>query len=62
LQSRIDECLERNQLRQGKACIPDAGVRHHHSRLEIPSLEEGFASLHFVRMDHDQFEVEDWTP
>lgn len=61
MQSRIDDCLQRNRLRPGKACIPEGGVRHHHSRLELPSLAEGFASLHFVRMAADEFEVLVWT-
>ena len=61
IQSRIQECLERNRGRFGDACIPDAGVRDHHARLEVPLLEEGFAALRFVRMAGMEFEVEDWN-
>lgn len=62
MQSRILECLERNRGRTGDACIPDAGVRDHHARLELPSLDEGLGALRFVRMVEHDFEVEDWMP
>lgn len=62
MQSRVQDCLGRNRGRVGAACIPDGGVRDHHARLELPSLDEGFATLRFVRMAGEDFEVEDWTP
>ena len=37
------------------------GVRGTHARLEIPSPDEGFDALFYVRMDEKQgFVVEDW--
>jgi predicted kinase len=61
MQSRISDCLQRNQQRAERAKIPDAGVIHHHSRLELPSPDEGFASLQFVMMTATDFEVYPWT-
>jgi predicted kinase len=60
-QSKIDDCLGRNSLREGKARIPDAGVRGHHSRLERPSLTEGFERLDYVILSGDGFEVHPWN-
>jgi predicted kinase len=59
-QSRIEDCLARNRLRTGSARIPDAGVRDHHSRLELPSLDEGFSELSFVSLGESGFIVTPW--
>ena len=59
-QSCLQAALERNSRRQGTARIRDAGVWHHHARLELPCIEEGFASLHFVKLAGDGFEVHPW--
>jgi predicted kinase len=58
--SALGPALTRNQLRVGNARIPDAGVRDHRARLEIPNLGEGFDRLYFVRLAEDGFQVEDW--
>lgn len=60
LQSRIADCLERNLQRQGKARIPDAAVKHHHAVLELPSMNEGFTSLHYVSIGDGKFEINPW--
>ncbi|WP_035609053.1 AAA family ATPase [Haloferula sp. BvORR071] len=59
-QSRIQDCLERNRQRRGADRIPDVGVRDHHARLELPSLEEGFTELHFVSMTEEGFTITPW--
>ena len=51
LQSRIDDCLERNAARGEEERVPEAGVRGTHGRLEMPRLDEGFDELHFVEAD-----------
>lgn len=58
--SSIEDALERNNQREGKERIPEVGVRGCYNRLEIPSLEEGFDKLYFVRLVDDKFMVEDW--
>src|SRR6185369_9492529 len=59
--SRVDEALERNRQREGKARIPDKGVAGVAGRLELPTLEEGFDELWYVRMDGaGGFVVEEW--
>ena len=50
-ESNIEDALRRNSLRQGKANIPEVGVRSTHRKLEIPHYEEGFDELHYVLLD-----------
>ena len=59
-QSKLDASLTRNRNREGAARIPDAGVRDHHARLELPHPDEGFSALFFVRLAEAGFEVEGW--
>ena len=59
--SRIQEALERNRQRQGKARIADKGVLGTAGRMKIPSLVEGFDELWYVHMDGTGgFSVERW--
>lgn len=60
-QSRTTDALARNAARAGKARVPDLAIRGASGQLELPSAEEGFASLHFVRLEgSNQFIVEEW--
>lgn len=38
-------CWERNALREGRARVPEVGLKVVHSRLQPPTLEEGFAEV-----------------
>jgi predicted kinase len=59
-QSRIEEALARNSLRANP--IPELGLRGTFARLELPSLEEGFDELSYVRMNGSGgFTVEAWN-
>ncbi len=58
--SSVDECDERNAQRQGKAKIPERGIRGASARLEIPSMDEGFDALFYVWIDGERFIVEEW--
>ena len=49
--SKVQDALERNRKREGKARIPDKGVTGTAGRLELPVLIEGFDELWYVRMD-----------
>jgi predicted kinase len=60
-QSRKSECIERNRKREGAARIPDIGVGAMSAKLELPSSNEGFDTLYFVRIDNDAFVVEPWN-
>lgn len=60
-ESKLEGALMRNSQREGAARIRDAGVRYHHDQLELPSLDEGFSSLFFVKLLEDGFNVETWN-
>jgi predicted kinase len=58
-QSSVSEALERNASRPERERVPEVGIRGTHSRLEIPSFEEGFDALYYVRIgERGEFEVE----
>jgi predicted kinase len=59
-QSQVKECLERNSRRTGKQRIPDVGALSAYSRLEIPSFDEGYDELKYVKIKDGKFRVTDW--
>ena len=60
--SAFEECLQRNDQRTGKQRIPIAGLRGTASRMELPSMTEGFDALRYVRIDETgSFVVEEWN-
>lgn len=60
-ESKIATILERNQHRLGKERIPEAGIRAAYNKLQIPTLDEGFDKLYYVKIDpQGSFEVVEW--
>jgi len=60
--SGIKETLARNEQRTGKECVPRQALLATHAKLELPRLDEGFDSLHYVFINADgNFVVEDYT-
>lgn len=49
----LKECLARNARRDGGRVIPPAGVRATYSRMQPPTMSEGFDELHEVRIVTD---------
>lgn len=58
--SNLEECLARNVLREGKECIPVAGLKGTHNKLELPQYSEGFDQLYYVSMNAGAFDVDEW--
>jgi predicted kinase len=56
--SEAPACLERNQLREGKARVPAVAIFTAARRLERPTLDEGFDALYTVALDADGFHVD----
>src|SRR5919202_1102273 len=52
-ESRLADCLLRNQGRQGKGRVPDVALYATAKKLQPPSLGEGFDQLFHVRMAED---------
>ncbi|RKH20294.1 ATP-binding protein [Corallococcus praedator] len=59
-QSKVADALERNARRSGEQRVPTVGVLGTYKRLQVPSPEEGFDALFFVRLSADGFIVEEW--
>lgn len=59
--SSINDSIDRNELREGKECIPLAGILNTFNKLQIPSFNEGFDELHYVSIGNNGiFIVEEW--
>ena len=60
MQSRLADCIQRNNQRQGKERIPEKGIAATFKKLELPSRAEGFDELYFVRNDGVTMTVSEW--
>ena len=60
MQSRIQDCIARNELREGKEKVPAKALAATSKKLEMPSYEEGFDELYFVRITETGTVVEKW--
>jgi len=60
-QSRVEDCLRRNERRPADQRVPPKGILGTAGRMELPVLGEGFDELHYVRIDETGgFVVEGW--
>ena len=60
MQSRLKDCIERNNKREGKARIPSKAIAATSNRLEMPTYTEGFDELFFVQMEDGRFVISEW--
>ena len=60
LESKIKDCIERNNQRTGKACIPAKAIAATSNKLQLPSYDEGFDELYFVKNNGLDMAIEDW--
>ena len=60
LESKIKDCIERNNQRVGKACIPAKAIAATSNKLQLPSYDEGFDKLYFVKNNGSDMVIEDW--
>lgn len=58
--AKLEYCLARNALREGKDCIPEVGVRATYRKLELPTYAEGFDQLYYVTLENGAFRVKEW--
>ena len=59
--STLEECQQRNSKRQGKSKISLVGILDTYKRLQLPSYEEGFDRLYYVKLiDNNSFVVKHW--
>ena len=60
-QSALETCLKRNEKRLGKQRIPDHALLATYNKLELPTWNEGFDELYYVRILENTFKVEEWA-
>jgi predicted kinase len=62
LQSRVKDCKRRNGQRPADQQVPLKGILGTAGRMELPTCDEGFDALYYVRIDHTgAFVVEEWS-
>ena len=59
-QSSVSACMERNLKREGKARLPEVALMSVYTALELPTWEEGYDELYYVRIDQGRFVIEPW--
>ena len=47
-ESKVKDCIRRNERRSGKAQVPNGAIAATSNKLQIPSWDEGFDELYFV--------------
>ncbi len=60
IQSRLKDCIARNNLRVGKEVIPAKAIAMTSNRLEMPCKAEGFDELYFVANDGNEMVISEW--
>ena len=58
--SNINEAIERNEKRTGKAKVPVAAIRSTYSKMELPVYGEGFNELYYVQIKDNDFTIEEY--
>jgi predicted kinase len=59
-ESRVEDCLRRNAQRPESERVPHVAILSVARKLELPSLDEGFDQLFYVRLTEAGFVVEEW--
>ena len=60
MESKLSDCIERNNLRQGKEKVPTIAIAATSNKLQMPSFDEGFDELYFVKNDGKTMTVSEW--
>jgi predicted kinase len=53
----LENCILRNEGRQGQAKVPIVAMKGTLKKLEKPSFDEGFDRLHLVKLINGQFSI-----
>lgn len=60
MESKLQTCIARNRQRSGSARIPPTAIAATSNKLQLPSYDEGFDELYFVKNDGLTMTVEEW--
>ena len=59
--SDLEQCQQRNSQRNGKQKIPLIGIFATYKKLELPSYQEGFDRLYYVKISRNNlFIIKEW--
>lgn len=59
-QSKVEDCLRRNSGRTEPERVPEVAILSTAKKLELPTLDEGFDQLFYVRLEDGRSVVEEW--
>lgn len=60
MQSILQDCIRRNETRTGKAFVRPKAISFTSNALEMPSYEEGFDEIYFVKFDGEGYQIDEW--
>ena len=60
MESKIKDCMQMNDMRDGVERVPEKAIAATSNKLEIPSYDEGFDELYFVKNDGTTMTIEEW--
>ncbi len=60
MESKLQICIARNNTRSGTAKVPSMAIAATSNKLQLPSYDEGFDALYFVKNDGQTMTVEKW--
>lgn len=60
MESKLQPCIERNNQRTGTARISATAIAATSNKLQIPTYDEGFDELYFVKNDGQTMTIEKW--
>lgn len=55
----FEDALARNNAREGKAKVPEVGVKGTAKKMQLPSFEEGFDRIFTVKVSEDSFVIKE---
>ena len=59
-ESKVEDCLRRNAQRSEGERVPDVAIFSAAKKLELPTLDERFDQLFYVRLSESGFVVDEW--
>ena len=60
MESKLKECIARNDLREGAEKIPRTAIAATSNKLQLPTYDEGFDRLYFVKNDGNTMTISEW--
>lgn len=62
MQSKLQQCISRNNKREEKEIVLPKAIAMTSNKLEMPSFDEGFDELYFVKYDEEKnISISDWS-